>query len=403
MQIYGGGGERPLQPVRNFSAQPCHHEIPITRACQTSKLLLLHVHLPTYITANFPNRSIEQHGAPSRALHDTDTMGWSLWSSPAPSSDTSGKTSPSSPPPTPPPVTPDAVVPLPPPGDIHKKNKHIEWNKDLNRIDWTHPREWGPMALVGGVAVGFWVFWRSYLRRLARAQNIDPDFFRKRSLFGKVTSVGDGDGFHLFHTPGGRLAGWGWLRKVPTDRKALKGRTVRFFFPSSSSSDCCAVLQWNRSGTDDCILGGQISIRLAGVDAPECAHFGKPAQPYSAEALEFLRSYILGRRVRAFVYRRDQYERAVATVFVRRPPFFLRKDVSMELLKRGLAVVYDAKQGAEFGGPLMEDKYRTMEYLAKKKKLGIWSYEKKGFLGFGKREALETPMAYKERIRQGKL
>lgn len=86
------------------------------------------------------------------------------------------------------------------------------------------------MALVGGIAFGFWVFWRSYLRRLARAQNIDPDFFRRRSLFGKVTSVGDGDGFHLFHTPGGRLAGWGWLRKVPTDRKALKGRTVRFFF-----------------------------------------------------------------------------------------------------------------------------------------------------------------------------
>lgn len=149
--------------------------------------------------------------------------------------------------------------------------------------------------------------------------------------------------------------------------------------------------------------GDKISIRLAGVDAPEGAHFGKPAQPYSAEALEFLRSYILGKRVRAFVYRRDQYERAVATVFVRKPPFFLRKDVSMELLKRGLAVVYDAKRGAEFGGPLMEDKYRTMEYLAKKKKLGIWSYERKGFFGFGKREALETPMAYKGRIRQGKV
>lgn len=28
----------------------------------------------------------------------------------------------------------------------------------------------------------------------------------------------------------------------------------------------------------------QISVRLAGVDAPECAHFGMPAQPYGEEA-----------------------------------------------------------------------------------------------------------------------
>lgn len=104
--------------------------------------------------------------------------------------------------------------------------------------------------------------------------------------------------------------------------------------------------------------------------------------------------------MRAFVYKRDQYERAVATVFVRKPPFFLRKDVSMELLKRGLATVYEGKTGGEFGGPLMEDAYRAAELMAKKKKRGMWSVERAGIFGFGKREALETPMAYKERIRQ---
>jgi len=40
--------------------------------------------------------------------------------------------------------------------------------------------------------------------------------------------VGDGDNFRLYHTPGGRLLGWGWFpgRKVPTDPKELRQRTV---------------------------------------------------------------------------------------------------------------------------------------------------------------------------------
>ena len=40
--------------------------------------------------------------------------------------------------------------------------------------------------------------------------------------------MGDGDGFRLFHMPGGRLAGWEWLpwRKVPQGRAGLKDNTV---------------------------------------------------------------------------------------------------------------------------------------------------------------------------------
>jgi hypothetical protein len=70
--------------------------------------------------------------------------------------------------------------------------------------------------------------YRSYLRRIPEATYIRPGFFRKRSLFGTVTRVGDADNFHLFHTPGGRLAGWGWMRgrKIPEEKKALKGNTV---------------------------------------------------------------------------------------------------------------------------------------------------------------------------------
>ncbi|KAH6854622.1 hypothetical protein B0I37DRAFT_441600 [Chaetomium sp. MPI-CAGE-AT-0009] len=206
------------------------------------------------------------------------------------------------------------------------------------------PHNWIlPVAAVA-LALGTRTFYQSYLRRLPGSDHITPDFFRRRSLFGKVTSVGDGDGFHLFHTPGGRLAGWGWLRHVPKDRKQLKGQTI--------------------------------SIRIAGVDAPEGAHFGRPAQPFAAEALAFLDSYVQGRRVRAFLHRRDQYERVVATVYVRRAPFFFpRRDVGLEMLHRGLAVTYEGKTGAEFGGAETEARYREAEALAKRKGVGLWGWD----------------------------
>ncbi|KAH0558771.1 putative endonuclease lcl3 [Trichoglossum hirsutum] len=202
--------------------------------------------------------------------------------------------------------------------------------------------------------------YRNYLRRIPQVDNIQPGFFRKRSLFGRVTSVGDGDNFRLFHTPGGRLTGWGWFpgRRVPEKKEDLKSRT---------------------RGSN------QIHIRLAGVDAPELAHFGRPAQPFSSDALTWLRNYILHRRVRAYIYKRDQYGRVVATVYVRRG--LIRRDVGLQMLKQGLATVYEAKSGAEFGA--LEDRYRRAEWWAKKRGKGMWAAKKADF---------ESPRAYKTRM-----
>lgn len=133
----------------------------------------------------------------------------------------------------------------------------------------------------------------------------------------------------------------------------------------------------------------KVSIRIAGIDAPEGAHFGHPAQPYSKEALDWLTGYILHRRVRAYIHKKDQYDRAVATVYVRR--WLLRRDVGYRMLKQGLATVYEAKSGAEFG-PGLEEKYRRAEWWAKTRKKGLWGGSgKKGF---------ETPRQYK--TKQGK-
>lgn len=81
--------------------------------------------------------------------------------------------------------------------------------------------------LTGTVLLGRGMY-NAYLRRMPGASSVPATYFTKeKTLFGVVTSVGDGDGFRLFHTPGGRLAGWGWLpwRKIPTGR-ALKDQTV---------------------------------------------------------------------------------------------------------------------------------------------------------------------------------
>ncbi|KAL8723861.1 MAG: hypothetical protein Q9181_007125 [Wetmoreana brouardii] len=224
--------------------------------------------------------------------------------------------------------------------------------------DWSRyqdPRNVIPVIVLTAGAFFFSTFYRSYLKRVSQAINIAPTFWRKRSLFGRVTSVGDNDNFRLFHTPGGRLAGWEILpwRRVPTTRKQLAGKTVH--------------------------------IRLAGIDAPELPHFGRPAQPYSKEAMDFLTSYILHRRVRAYVHHRDQYDRAVATVYVRR--WLIRRDVGLQMLKRGLATVFEANSGAEYGG--MEEKYRSSERQAKSRRKGMWG---------GDLNKYESPMDFKKRM-----
>ena len=119
------------------------------------------------------------------------------------------------------------------PSDDDDKKKRIgfAWSNSLNTTDWKHftdPRNLVPVLLLSGTIIGSYAFYRSYLRRIPQANFISPSFWRRRSVFGRVTSVGDGDNFRLFHTPGGRLAGWGWLpwRRVPKEKKGLVDKTV---------------------------------------------------------------------------------------------------------------------------------------------------------------------------------
>lgn len=62
------------------------------------------------------------------------------------------------------------------------------------------------------------------------------------------------------------------------------------------------------------------------------------------------------------------------------------------MVKRGLATVYEAKSGSEFGG--IKEDYEKAEALAKRKKRGMWS---------GKRSEFESPRDYKSRYGTGSM
>jgi endonuclease YncB( thermonuclease family) len=76
--------------------------------------------------------------------------------------------------------------------------------------------------------------------------------------------------------------------------------------------------------------------------------------------------------------------------------WLFRKDVGLEMLKAGLATVYEAKTGSEFGNS--EQKYRNAEDKAKADKVGMWT--KPTILERLRGESAkvtETPREYKKR------
>ncbi|KJA22628.1 hypothetical protein HYPSUDRAFT_138887 [Hypholoma sublateritium FD-334 SS-4] len=203
------------------------------------------------------------------------------------------------------------------------------------------------------------LLYKRYARRIKNSDWITPKLLtRKRWLKGVATSVGDGDNFRFFHTP--TFGGYLWpikYRRIPTLQKDLKDETIH--------------------------------VRIAGVDAPEAAHFGKPAQPYAAECLAWLRSTILGRKVYVQLLRKDQYSRVVAQVYLapRILPGFLfhGKNIPAEMLKAGWAVTYE-QAGAEYG-QLGKEGYLRLEAQAKAARRGMWKDGRN----------VETPAEYKRR------
>ncbi|CAN6654314.1 hypothetical protein TRVA0_027S00716 [Trichomonascus vanleenenianus] len=237
-------------------------------------------------------------------------------------------------------------------------NGSSDEGKGLKLGSFLTPEVLVPTGLLTGTFIGSFYLYRSLFRRVPNASKLPESFFKRRTMLGRVTSVGDADNFHFYHTPGGVFGGWGWLRRAPEVTKLKRGE----------------------------LTGKTIHIRLNGIDAPECAHFGRPAQPFSGEALEWLRGYIYNRRIRIKPLARDQYSRIVASAEIW--TWTGRKDVSVEMVRNGWAMVYEGKTGSEFDGN--EELLRRLEQAARKKRIGMFQK------GAGK---LVTPGQYKKMYR----
>ncbi|KAN0142068.1 hypothetical protein V8E53_000530, partial [Lactarius tabidus] len=140
----------------------------------------------------------------------------------------------------------------------------------------------GTISLLGfllgsATALGTSTIYRRYFMRLTSAVWITHNILRREPwITGVVTSsMGDGDNFRFYHTPG---FGWRGPLKFRQIHKQLVRNTIHI-------------------------------IRMAGV---EQAHFGKPAQAHSDEALAWLKEQIHGRRLKCQLFQHDQYGRIVA-------------------------------------------------------------------------------------------
>mmetsp|Transcript_46099 Transcript_46099/g.139753 ORF Transcript_46099/g.139753 Transcript_46099/m.139753 type:complete len:197 (-) Transcript_46099:54-644(-) len=175
------------------------------------------------------------------------------------------------------------------------------------------------------------------LRTIRTAGDVPSDLIEKqRTIRARVVAVCDGDTLRVRHMPFMRSGKW--------IEKKLR---------------------------DDTIL-----VRIAAIDAPEVAHFGKKGQPFGKEATAFAEGLVQGKVVHLKLLARDQYGRVVAMVYyqsVRLFPPSLRANLSLEMLRNGFAVLY-RQGGVAYDG--MKDEFERVEAEAKKAKRGLWKQSK---------------------------
>ena len=145
------------------------------------------------------------------------------------------------------------------------KTTQSKWNEikkiNVNQIDYYKLFTFG----VSAFALAY-ISYRVGWKRFTNVDSIPPHYWQKKKLIeGVVTSVGDGDGFHVYHTV--CLFVYFVLFKSSSENWFTKQPFLRRYLPLPKN-----------------VSNQTISVRIAGVDAPECAHFGQPGQPFGPEA-----------------------------------------------------------------------------------------------------------------------
>lgn len=193
------------------------------------------------------------------------------------------------------------------------------------------------IALMTGVLGGFIACFglgNPFAQHFDTVSDIPDAYFKsKTSITAVVEKITDGDTVRVRH-----VSGWG----SRTYKGALKDNTI--------------------------------IVRLAAVDTPETAKRGNEGQQYAKEAKDFTERSVLGKEVKVKLLSKDQYNRVIGLVKYSDRSwtglYNVEKDLSEELLKQGLAVVY-RQGGARYDGSI--EKWNILEKDAIAKKKGIWS------------------------------
>lgn len=203
------------------------------------------------------------------------------------------------------------------------------------------------LGATSSIALGLYLMFRRYHTSSDIPQGAIKN---KRKFYGYVVKVSDGDTIRVYHTPL-----WQWFGGPPDIKRGTLTKST-------------------------------VQVRLSAVDAPEVAHFGKPAQPLSEEATQCLSGQIMGKRVAITPLAKDQYGRLVGTVSYRQF-FVFKRNASHEILRQGLATIYRGGN-AQYDGEkeLLED----IEREAKRSRRGIWGLKKGEY---------ESPAEYKRKHR----
>lgn len=127
--------------------------------------------------------------------------------------------------------------------------------------------------------------------------------------------------------------------------------------------DETVTIAWVHDGDTVRLTDGR-NIRLIGINSPELARDGRPAEPYAIKARDFLRQFATRSRhwhVRWGKQRHDHYGRWLGHVFLG------DKNLNAEMLRHGMASVISIPPNL-----WSQDCYQKQEYRARQASAGLW-------------------------------
>ena len=147
--------------------------------------------------------------------------------------------------------------------------------------------------------------------------------------------------------------------------------------PGSAATHTCPAQQIDEQAQVKKVIDGDTiklrdgrKLRLIGIDTPERARNGQPAQPFAKQATRALRELIQKSDNRVSLQHgvepRDRYHRLLAHVFDKNG-----QNINATLIRQGLAVAYTTPPNDRFS-----DCYHRLDRLAAKKGKGFWSHPK---------------------------